>query len=30
MLLLPSYRTQLIDLHSKSIDLFLYQGNIGI
>ena len=26
----PSYRKQLIDLHSKSIDWFLYEGNTGI
>ena len=26
---LPSYRNQLIDLHSKSIDWFLYEGNTG-
>ena len=25
--MLPSYRTQSIDLHSKSIDWFLYEGN---
>ena len=27
---LPSYRNQSIDLHSKSIDWFLYEGNTGI
>ena len=26
---LPSYRNQSIDLHSKSIDWFLFEGNIG-
>ena len=26
---LPSYRNQSIDLHSKSIDWFLYEGNTG-
>ena len=30
MLVMPSYRNQAIDLHSKSIDLFLYGGNTGI
>ena len=25
----PSYRNQSIDLHSKSIDWFLYEGNTG-
>ena len=25
--MLPSYRNQSIDLHSKSIDWFLYEGN---
>ena len=28
--MLPSYRNQSIDLHSKSIDWFLYEGNTGI
>ena len=27
MPVLPSYRSQSIDLHSKSIDWFLYEGN---
>ena len=27
--MLPSYRNQPIDLHSKSIDWFLYESNIG-
>ena len=27
--MLPSYRNQSIDLHSKSIDWFLYEGNTG-
>ena len=26
---LPSYRNQSTDLHSKSIDWFLYEGNSG-
>ena len=26
---LPSYRNQLIDLHSKSVDWFLYEDNTG-
>ena len=26
---MPSYRNQSIDLHSKSIDWFLYEGNTG-
>ena len=26
---LPSYRTQSINLHSKLIDWFLYEGNAG-
>ena len=26
---LPSYRIQSVDLHSKSIDWFLYEGNTG-
>ena len=26
----PSYRNQSIDLHRKSIDWFLYEGNTGI
>ena len=30
MPVLPSYRKQSIDLHSKSIDWFLYEGNTGI
>ena len=30
MPVLLSYRNQLIDLHCKSIDWFLYMGNIGI
>ena len=30
MSVLPSYRNQSIDLHSKSIDWFLYEGNTGI
>ena len=29
MPVLPSYRNQSIDLHSKSIDWFLYEGNTG-
>ena len=28
MPVLPSYRNQLIDLRSKSIDWFLFEGNI--
>ena len=27
---LPSYRNQSIDLQSKSIDWFLYDGNFGV
>ena len=27
MPVLPSFKNQLIDLHSKSIDRFLYEGN---
>ena len=27
--MLPSYRNQSIDLHSKLIDWFLYEGNTG-
>ena len=27
--MLPSYKNQSIDLHSKSIDWFLYEGNTG-
>ena len=30
MLVLPFYRNQSIDLHSKSIDWFLYGNNTGI
>ena len=30
MPVLPSYRNQSIDLHRKSINWFLYDGNIGI
>ena len=30
MPVLPSYRNQSIDLHSKSIEWFLYEGNTGI
>ena len=30
MPVLPSYRNQSIDLHSKSIDWFLYVDNTGI
>ena len=30
MPVLLSYRNQSIDLHSKSIDRFLYEGNTGI
>ena len=30
MPVLPSYRNQSIDLQSKSIDWFLYEGNTGI
>ena len=30
MPVLPSYRNQSIDLHRKSIDWFLYEGNSGI
>ena len=30
MPVLPSYRNQSIDLRSKSIDWFLYEGNTGI
>ena len=30
MPVLPSYRPQSIDLHSKSTDWFLYEGNTGI
>ena len=29
-LMLKSYRNQLIDLYSKSIDWFLYDDNIGL
>ena len=29
MPVLPSYKNQSIDLRSKSVDLFLYEGNIG-
>ena len=29
VLVLPSYRNQSIDLQSKSIDWFLYEGNTG-
>ena len=29
MTVLPSYRNQSIDLHSKSIDWFLYEGSTG-
>ena len=28
-IMLPSYRNQSIDLHSKSIDWLLYEGNTG-
>ena len=27
--MLPSYKNQFIDLHNKSIDWFLYEGNTG-
>ena len=27
--MLPSYRNQSIDLHSKSVDWFPYEGNTG-
>ena len=30
MPVLPSYRNQSVDLHSKSIDEFLYEGNSDI
>ena len=30
MLVLPLYRNQLVDLHGKSIDWFLYEDNTGI
>ena len=30
MPMFPSYRNQPIDLHSKSIDWFLYAGTIGM
>ena len=30
MPVLPSYRNQSIDLHSKLIDRFIYEGNTGI
>ena len=30
MPVLPSYRNKSIDLNSKSIDWFLYEGNTGI
>ena len=30
MPVLLSYRNQSVDLHSKSIDWFPYEGNIGI
>ena len=30
MPMLPSYRNQSINLHSKSIDWFLYEGNTDI
>ena len=30
MPVLPSYRNQSIDLHSKSMDWFLYKGNTSI
>ena len=30
MPVLPSYKNQSIDLHSKSIDWFLNEGNTGI
>ena len=30
MTVLPSYRNQSVDLLSKSIDWFLYEGNSGI
>ena len=29
MPVLPSYRNQSFDLHSKPIDWFLYEGNTG-
>ena len=29
MPVLPIYRNQSIDLHSKSFDWFLYEGNTG-
>ena len=30
MSVLPSDRNQSVDLHSKSIDWFLYEGNTGL
>ena len=30
MLMLPTYRNQSINLHSKSVDRFLYEGNTGL
>ena len=30
MLVLPSYRDQSTDLHNKSIDWFLYKGNLAL
>ena len=30
MQVLPSYKNQPIDLHSQSIDWFLYEGNTDI
>ena len=30
MPVLPTYRDQSVDLHSKSIDWFVYEGNTGI
>ena len=30
MQVLPSYKNQSIDFHSKSTDWFLYEGNTGI
>ena len=30
MPVLPSYRNHSVDLHNKSFDWFLYEGNTGI
>ena len=30
MPVLPSYKNQSVDLHSKSMDWFLYEGNTGM